>query len=79
MSLACKSLDGGPRRPARLFSGRTGSGVQGGSSALHGELLCNVPCAAGIKGLMLLRTKSIRRVMFSALFFFSFFIIFFFF
>lgn len=52
MSLARKSLDGELRRPARLFSGRTGSWVRGGSSPRHGELLCNVPCAGGIKGLM---------------------------
>lgn len=67
MSLARKSLDGELRRPARLFSGRTGSWVQGGSSPHHGELLCNVPCAGGIKGLMLLWSKSFWRVMFFAL------------
>lgn len=61
MSLAHKSWEAELRRPARLFISRTGSWAQGGSAPAHGVLLCNLPCARGIKVLLLLWGKKPQK------------------
>lgn len=65
MSLAHKSLDGELRRPAGALQQQNGQPGARWVSSRHRELLCDVPCAGGIKGLPLFWGKSQKKVTFS--------------